>query len=256
MAEGLLAESVAAAVATHPTLWLLSIGAPEGEAWLPASSLGDEERLRAALASVREDTGVERPDVLAQWMAEWLGWIVGHPAIALLAAQRRAPVLGADAAVLIIPQGRPGGLRVGRGRVHVLPGDARAEDPDAVIVGSERALAGAVVEQTAAVLAPAIATLARIGRRSRAALWRGASDRLARAFADEAAAAGDDAVLELARGALGAPGPLRAPPHFREVAPHGLMHVRRGCCLLHVLGDEPCLSCPLVDDAARSARAV
>jgi hypothetical protein len=106
---------------------MLSIGEPDNPAWLPAAELGDEAHLRTVLARVGDGLGVTRLDVLAQWMAEWLGWVVGQPQVALLAGARRVPIVGPDdAAILFIPSGHPAGLRVRTPRLVPVPGDDAA----------------------------------------------------------------------------------------------------------------------------------
>jgi hypothetical protein len=117
----------------------------------------------------------------------------------------------------------------------------------------------AFVGSLVAGLAPLVEGLNALSGRPRAALWRGATDRVADGFLYAGQQLGEyERGHALAREALAVPGPLAGPVTVDHVdVGEGTepVHVRNGCCILHVVpGGVPCITCPLLDAEERRAR--
>lgn len=249
-----LAETIAQAARCDPTVAAAGpVLAPAGDAWQPVAEI-DTARLLDGAQRGRE---LERRDIAAQWLVEWVAWLVAHPAVALL-LRGRAPDVGPDNVLLRFDEvAQPLGLGLREPRFAALPGDGAASDPYASIVDGEAAQRRWLRAAIEATLAPVVEAVAADARRPRRALWRGASDRVAAAFLDAGMLAGvaPQRASDLGRAFLDGPGPLQAAARYVPVAAADgprWTHLRNGCCLYHRLPDaEPCFTCPLLDEAGR-----
>jgi hypothetical protein len=233
--------------------------APEPEdRWRPAASLGrDRERLRAALDAVGEELGCERSDIRGSRLIEVWAWLVAAPAAAALIAESRLPDVGAGNTLLSL-SGEPHRWQVGFAatRFYALAADPDAAHADAVIVAGEEAQLRRLHAALSAQLAPLVEALNALTRRPRAALWRGATDRLAGAFlwAGEELEQGERS-RELARRTVALGPPLAGRARTQLVScgeGEEWTQVRDGCCLYYrVPGGVSCASCPLVADSER-----
>jgi FhuF 2Fe-2S C-terminal domain len=126
---------------------------------------------------------------------------------------------------------------------------------DVVARGGEGALIAALTGE----LEPLVEAVNEASRRPRAALWRGASDRVAQALmlAGEEMGAPERGEAA-ARRALAVRGPLAGTLRVAAIAVAGeieRLQIRNGCCLWHrIPGEAKCSNCPLLDPADRGAR--
>jgi hypothetical protein len=149
----------------------------------------------------------------------------------------------------------------GQRLVEIRAWELAAERADDIVRGGGEA---ALVDRLVGELGEVIATVNRLTRRPRSALWRGASDRLAQALVLAGDEAGSRELGErAARRALALDGPLAGAVRIEVVRVDGLggsrndepVLVRNGCCLWHRVPGEPkCSTCPLLPDHERGAR--
>ena len=172
---------------------------------------------------------------------------------------RHARVI-AEAASAHVAAGSGADLAPERVVLHVLAnGDVSHADVPAGGPGERTALAIALARDAAALHEPLVAALAL--RRGRAApvLWRTVGDRVAIALSAAVRAAGHGAEAPGLIAAVIAADPRYGKPRRTGVArAEGAERpflVRQGCCLSYrTVKDQPCFTCPLLDDEGRAER--
>jgi FhuF 2Fe-2S C-terminal domain len=160
---------------------------------------------------------------------------------------RKAPVLSLDPAT----------------RLLVLPDDPFAGQPGIDQAPDRDRLRAALVEWAHDAFAPVVATVSRLSRRGRRALWQVVADRLGNGFLMAGRASGDSAKaraeLEATLAATGMR-PLRLRPDWLEVEHAETTEVfrrRAVCCLYYksrTRGEQYCATCPLLSREESLAR--
>jgi hypothetical protein len=219
--------------------------APGGGEWTAVRELlADRARLDELIGELTLEVGSDRRDVAAQRCVEAWAWsLAASPAAAIVAEGRYVDV---DPAGLVVSLDLD---------PYFLPrfGIAEPAESDGGIP--------ALVESLVAHLGPLVETLNALSGRPRAALWRGAADRVADGFLYAGDQLGKhDRGHALATEALSVSGQLAGPvvvDHVDVGAGTEPVHVRNGCCILHVVpGGVPCITCPLLDAGERRARTI
>ncbi|MFJ7899745.1 (2Fe-2S)-binding protein [Streptomyces sp. NPDC096198] len=237
---------------------------PEGDGWLPAARLAqDEAALDAFLAwdeaQVLRDYGQRaRPDVVASFGLHRYAW----PACLLISLPwfllRRVPRLSVEQVALHRGTGR---MAVRTGTFACLPDDPAAALPGARVVADEEALRAEVREAVAEHLEPLLAAFGPRMRRRGRALWGMATDELVEGLWYVAGLLGEErrALCELELLLPGATKPYAGSAGFRELAgPDGEPRATRdrvSCCLFYTLRPEDmCATCPRSCDPVRAAK--
>jgi ferric iron reductase protein FhuF len=238
------------------------VGVPDGPGWITRDELLAPAVLDAAMALVGRGAGTDLAAVQATWLLEGYAFALTLPALAALLSEGRAPDLAPGNVALHRGKGgRMDAVSFRSPRMWVLPDDAQARTPGALVAASPAALAGHLRAALVAHLGPLVDALRPRAHRGARALWASVEDTVSGGLLSICEGLGD--ARDATRWAdlmLGVEAPLSGRAAYVEVVHAGgrrTIRRRAGCCLAYRClagGGTPCLSCPRTSPAERRPR--